>query len=342
MDTLLRGIEVELATLHLDRPSAIDEVLPALHDYLGTENVLVFTPVEVAAGGLTIERFHARGFADCERVRTRFEKFFRASPRRYAWYDPTCPEPVQRNRLIDALDLMPNEEFETSAVYAQVLKPLELHRKRQPRMLLTDGPSLLAWFGSFASERATARQRTRLARIAPRLRARLIAERRLAHAPRTFAALEMCLERLGAPAFVVGANGVIEEANASGRALLEAHGKELRTALLDSVNNRPSTIPLELTRLEQDGAAAGWLAIVPAHSDDERSLAAVERAVLRWELTPRQRDVLTHVVNGTPNTTIAALLRVSVRAVELHVTKLLERAGVESRAALVARVLLGS
>jgi DNA-binding NarL/FixJ family response regulator len=48
-----------------------------------------------------------------------------------------------------------------------------------------------------------------------------------------------------------------------------------------------------------------------------------------------------HVVNGTPNTTIATMLRVSVRAVELHVTKLLDRAGVDSRAALVAHVLLG-
>lgn len=335
-------IEAALATLHLDRRSAIDEVLPALHDYLETENVLVVTPVELAAGGLTIERFHASGFEDGDRVRGHFEKFFRSSPRRYAWYDPTCPEPEQRNRLIDALDLMPAQEFEQSAVYAKVLKPLDLHRKRQPRMLLTDGPSLLAWFGTFASERATARQRTRLARIAPKLRVRLAAERRLSHAARTFAALELCLERLGAPAFVVGANGVIEEANPSGRALLDVRGKELRNALVESLRGRPSTIPFELTRLEQDGAVAGWLAIVPARTDDQRSLAAVERAALRWELTPRQRDVLAHVVNGTPNTTIASLLHVSVRAIELHVTKLLERAGAESRAALVARVLLGS
>jgi DNA-binding CsgD family transcriptional regulator len=338
---LLAALEKELGTLHLDRPSAIDEVLPSLQEFVETENLLVVTPVERAAGGLTIERYHARGFADTARVQARFEQFFHRSPRRYAWYDPTCPEPEQRNAFIDALDLMPSDEFERSSIYAQVLKPLDLHRKRQPRMLLCDGPSLLAWFGSFSSERATARQRKLFQRIAPKLRERLAVERRLTQLPRTYAALEQCLERLGAPAFVAAANGAIVETNASGRALLEARGKETRAALADCLRGRPSTIAFELTQLEHAGAATGWLAIVPARTDDERIATAVETAALRWELTPRQREVLGHLVSGTPNTTIAAMLRVSVRAVEMHVTKLLERAGVESRAALVGRVLLG-
>lgn len=336
----LLAIEVELATLHLDRPDALDEVLPALLEYLEAENVLVVTPIERASGGMAVERFHARGFPDAERLQRRFEAFFRNSPRRYAWYDPTCPEPEQRNRFLDALDLMPAEDFESSTIYAQVLEPLGLHHKRQPRMLLCDGPSLLAWFGTFSTERSTPRQRLLMERIAPRLRDRLAAERRLSHAPRGFAALEACLERLGAPAFVIGTTGSIHETNSAARALLETRGKETRTALVDAAHGRPATIAFELTRLEHTGAAVGWLATLPAHTDDERIRAAVERAVVRWKLTPRQREVLVHVVNGTPNITIAAHLRVSLRAVELHVTKLLERADVESRAALVARVLL--
>jgi hypothetical protein len=161
-DQLLAGIEVELATLHLDRPSAIEGLMPALHAYLGLENLLVVTPVERSHGGLRLERFHAHAFTDAERVRRRFDQFFRQSPRRYAWYDPTCPEPEQRNTFIDALDLMPPGEFERSMIYAHVLEPLDLHRKRQPRMLLCDGPSLLAWFGSFSDQRATPHQRALL------------------------------------------------------------------------------------------------------------------------------------------------------------------------------------
>jgi DNA-binding NarL/FixJ family response regulator len=42
------------------------------------------------------------------------------------------------------------------------------------------------------------------------------------------------------------------------------------------------------------------------------------------------------------NRTTAAILRVSERAVELHVSAILDRAGVGSRAALLADILLGT
>jgi hypothetical protein len=47
-----------------------------------------------------------------------------------------------------------------------------------------------------------------------------------------------------------------------------------------------------------------------------------------------------HHVRGESNATFAANLDVSLRAIELHVTALLGYAGVDSRAALVAAVLL--
>jgi DNA-binding NarL/FixJ family response regulator len=61
--------------------------------------------------------------------------------------------------------------------------------------------------------------------------------------------------------------------------------------------------------------------------------------VTRWQLTPRQGEVLGLVSRGLANATIAAALGCGDRAVELHLTALFDRAGVESRAALVARVL---
>jgi DNA-binding CsgD family transcriptional regulator len=64
--------------------------------------------------------------------------------------------------------------------------------------------------------------------------------------------------------------------------------------------------------------------------------------VARWGLTPRQREVLGRVAGGDATGTIAAALGISERAIEMHLTALFDRVGVDSRAALVARVLLGA
>jgi DNA-binding NarL/FixJ family response regulator len=66
----------------------------------------------------------------------------------------------------------------------------------------------------------------------------------------------------------------------------------------------------------------------------------VTKAALRWQLTSRQREILQQIVSGQTNAMIAADARTTERAVELHVTKLLDRAGVDNRAALVTRALL--
>ncbi|MBA3540107.1 MAG: helix-turn-helix transcriptional regulator [Deltaproteobacteria bacterium] len=114
----------------------------------------------------------------------------------------------------------------------------------------------------------------------------------------------------------------------------------MRDALRDVVTGRPSLIPFELTRIADTGTPARWLAISRAGSFDERIACAVITATARWRLTPRQHTVLELIVRGVANTTIAAHLGVSARAVELHVTALFDRVGVDSRAALVSAVLM--
>ena len=70
-----------------------------------------------------------------------------------------------------------------------------------------------------------------------------------------------------------------------------------------------------------------------------RSVARVRTCATRWTLTPRQLAVLELVVTGMANATIAAMLGIADRTVESHVTAIFDRAGVDSRAALVATVL---
>ncbi len=319
------AVEQELNTF--GGRDAIGEVLPEIRRLLDTEAVLVLAPVE-AVGGLEVARFQSLGFADPERVRAGFADVFWHQPRRYAWYDPICPEPAQRNRVIEAHSLMGPGELERSYIYERVLQPCGLQEHRQPRVLLCDGASLLAWFGAFQSGAVTRRQLRVLRRLARPMRRRLALERRLEPLVQS-AALTAALDQLGAPAMVLAGQRVVE-ANASGRALLAERRRELLDGSVDA-----ETVPIRLA-----GCPDLRLLIVRSETRDARIAAAVERAAMRWDLGARSREVLTRVMRGDANATIAAELSITRRAVELHVTALFERAGVGSRAELVAAALL--
>lgn len=57
----------------------------------------------------------------------------------------------------------------------------------------------------------------------------------------------------------------------------------------------------------------------------------------QWELTPRQTDALRLLVSGLGNKDIAARLGISHRTVEIHLSAVLQKATVETRAQLLAR-----
>jgi DNA-binding CsgD family transcriptional regulator len=72
------------------------------------------------------------------------------------------------------------------------------------------------------------------------------------------------------------------------------------------------------------------------HLEGASDASPLERAVARWQLTPRQRQVLAVVAQGKSNKEIAQALGCAENTVELHVTQLLRRAEVKSRAELIA------
>ncbi len=79
-----------------------------------------------------------------------------------------------------------------------------------------------------------------------------------------------------------------------------------------------------------------WLAIqAPRQS---RILPRVATAAARWELTARQIEVLDLLAQAKPNKSVAVELGCSVRTAEIHVSAILARAGVSSRAELIAKV----
>jgi DNA-binding CsgD family transcriptional regulator len=105
------------------------------------------------------------------------------------------------------------------------------------------------------------------------------------------------------------------------RTLVTRARRRLRVAIDFALGHEPDGTPVNVTVGE------------PATTPDERLV----QATAEWGLTPRQSEVLALVVRGDANKAIAVALGCAESTVELHVTHLLRRAEVTSRAQLVAR-----
>lgn len=164
--------------------------------------------------------------------------------------------------------------------------------------------------------------------------------------PLRLSVLEVLLEMIEASVFVLSSGGRIVVANARGTALLASRGEVLRE-LLDEGGRGASASDSTPTRWAA-GPLCGWRRSFIVDEGDVHSLVVVdeprttldgvaERAVRAWALTARQADVFRLVLEGLPNKEIAARLKLAPRTVEVHVTTLFEKAGVESRARLIAK-----
>jgi DNA-binding CsgD family transcriptional regulator len=330
----------EIETLRLDSPWRHDDVLSEAHTLLAAESLAMYSVAETRTGW-HFERYYVQ--ADPQlRIREGMLRLFARRDVPVLFYDVARPAPEQRNRLIEAtamIDATVRGGWMGSALCREVLDPLGLGRLQQHRILLCDHGSLLAWFGAFHTGPLARWQQRTLHAIARPLRRRLLAERRLAAAPRSLAALDAALDNIGAPAFVVRANGAILTLNGEARRLLEASRDLLRTALHDALRGRPTSVAFDITEIHDNGVSRCWL-LVARPAPEAVLETALARATTRWQLTHRQRQVLDLVVRGLTNATIAAELTLTARAVELHISALLARAAVENRAALVSAVLL--
>jgi DNA-binding CsgD family transcriptional regulator len=144
-------------------------------------------------------------------------------------------------------------------------------------------------------------------------------------------AIRAALENIPSAALIVGDSGLVAEANARGRALLDRSGKWARRTLVDVERAQDF---FELTPLHQPGRLVHYLAVLRAGTIQ---LDRVAVATLHWRLSPREADVLSQLVEGQKNKSIAKKVGCAERTVEQHVRKILWRARAKNRSALVAK-----
>lgn len=151
------------------------------------------------------------------------------------------------------------------------------------------------------------------------------------------AVVRTIIEAVQGPAFIACTDGTVLYANAAGRRMLAASRSLVTANLARAIEQRDDTRDDPAWEVKQvPGAAYHHLVIHHAKSNVSSRVGA---AVTRWELSRRQAEVLALVIEGHPNASIATILGIATRTVEVHVSALLERLHVENRSALVSRVL---
>jgi DNA-binding CsgD family transcriptional regulator len=163
---------------------------------------------------------------------------------------------------------------------------------------------------------------------------RLAFDRRAARHALLDDVVEALLEELPQPVFAVAATGQIELANGHARRWLARDREGTLSALRDALAGKPAGVPVRTLRLTAATLVCFELADAEARLDER-----VDRTAERLQLTQRQRDVLRLVARGCSNATIADRLSICARAVEFHVTAILDRAAVDNRASIISHVL---
>jgi DNA-binding NarL/FixJ family response regulator len=147
-------------------------------------------------------------------------------------------------------------------------------------------------------------------------------------------ALSAALEEVPTAAYVLDERGDVTCANHTGAARLDANPAAAGEALRDAIGGgRPQEF--RVTPFGREATRRHWLVVARDASGVE---GRVSKAASRWRLSSRQTEVLELLARGKANKSIAAGIGCAVRTVEEHVTSIFARAGVKTRAELVAKV----
>lgn len=318
------------------RTSVNESLVPLLAEGLGAD-VLAHRPVRGEASW-ECELMLTSGGSRMDSLSRRVGGFLATAPLRYTRFDPLRVEAEQRNRVFGSAALrkllVPDDE-EPPAVSSEVYRPEGLWSYAHMRVVLTDGPVFLQWLGFVRKEAFSRAEERLLAKLVPSLARRLRDERLLwSGIPVSFGTVELALDLVGMPAFLVDARGKLVLANEPGLARLvhdPSIGKEVVAATTASTyGTRIRTV----TPVGGVGVARHHVVVLTDASD---GLAQRLRfAEADAGLTAAEARVLARVVEGEPNKDIATHLRCSTRTVEVHVTSILAKCSVDSRARLIA------
>jgi DNA-binding CsgD family transcriptional regulator len=154
----------------------------------------------------------------------------------------------------------------------------------------------------------------------------------------TVAAFDAVLGMIPQPTFVIGEDGRVLHANALGEQLLGREGASVRRSLVAAARGQSQGGGWRLTALQGTRSIPGFIAVLGPGPSQAGGIAGLP-SVAHWKLTARQAQVLDLVAGGATNAAIAETLGIKERTVEFHLSAIFDKAGVDNRATLIARLL---
>lgn len=311
----------------------LESVIPLVRDFLEGDQALAYR-LGVREGGLDVDFGHCAGGGPMEHLLREARAFVGRASGPLTAYRLPSPAPAERNTIFNSAAPETREQYLRSPFVREFFPRLGFRGQEQIRVLICEGPHLLTWLGAFRSESFGAGEAERLEMLIEPLAKRLALEERLRRLSLRDSALDAAMEALGAPAFILDPRGEVAHANEAGAALSKDERVELIARGRRLLGGQAAADEdLSLLSIQAPGLPPHAFLYQRAGPTAAQRLAACER---RWKLTGRQVEVLRAIVRGGANKTIAAALGIREKTVEVHVTSLLRKAGVESRSELVA------
>jgi DNA-binding CsgD family transcriptional regulator len=316
-----------------DAPGIVGQLSHQLHELMDAPS-LVARPVRKGEG-YALDFVAARGVTPT--ALKGWSEAIRSAPRGAFLYDPARPAPGQRNAVHEIA--MDDPSAAQGAMTA--LRAMGIGHSTQVRTLVCDGPLLLGFLGGYLppGRPVTDRDRARLHRFAMGVRPvlRLLAG---VEAKVTADALDTMMEAYPGEAYLVHGDGRIACANTLGARILDERGADAQLEIQRAVRGDVDS-PYDVHPVRRTGMFPMSLLTRAAREDSglEQRLARAQRA---WSLSPRELEVLRALANGSANKDIAALIGISLRTVEVHITALLRKARAASRLELVVTLWKGA
>lgn len=162
--------ELQAATLG---GHAVAAVLPRMRRLLDADRVAAHKLVRTATG-YKPEFVFLEGFqVGAERL---FEQWVTTAPADAFGYDPSAPEEAQRNLVVRTRSSMAADQVARLPVVRELFPKLGLAGMDQIRVLVCDGPKLLAWVGAFRQRSFTDDEERWLQKLVPAMHSRLMLE----------------------------------------------------------------------------------------------------------------------------------------------------------------------
>lgn len=153
------------------------------------------------------------------------------------------------------------------------------------------------------------------------------------------AAIETVLGLISRPALLIDSGGQIRLANWAGERLLARERAQVQAALRRVVGGHTPDFGWRLTAVGGASQTSGFIAVLDPAPAPSFGGASRRAAADRWKLTERQAAVLALVADGATNAAVAEALGIKPRTVEFHLSVIFDKAGVDNRATLIAKLL---